>query len=97
MMETPLVDDFASLKDAVPPYPPAFDAYIDAEYLSIKASESMAPLEQFVNPLVKVKDRLTLDKMWKEVDRVCPGSSFAACSQTEFLELMPCISRFTLK
>lgn len=70
MVEAPLSGNWAKLRDAVPPYTPAFDAYIDAEYLSISASENMSPLEPFVKPFTKTRDRLTLDKLWKEVDQV---------------------------
>ncbi|KAG9027852.1 hypothetical protein FRB95_007333 [Tulasnella sp. JGI-2019a] len=70
MVEAPLSGDWAKLRDTIPPYTPAFDVYIDAEYLSISASENMSPLEPFVKPLTKTQDRLTLDKLWKEVDKV---------------------------
>ncbi|KAG9049466.1 hypothetical protein FS837_010159, partial [Tulasnella sp. UAMH 9824] len=70
MVESILVGPWAKLRDTIPPYTDAFEAYIDAEYFSIRASQEMGRIQQLLNPLTKTKDKGTLNRLWKDVNQV---------------------------
>ncbi|KAG8972936.1 hypothetical protein FRB90_010085, partial [Tulasnella sp. 427] len=69
MLESVLVGPWTKLRDTIPPYTDSFDAYIDAEYFSIRASESMGVIQQLINPLTKTKDKGTLNRLWKDINQ----------------------------
>ncbi|KAG8939435.1 hypothetical protein FRC04_006582 [Tulasnella sp. 424] len=70
MLESTLVGPWEKLRDTIPPYTDAFEAYIDAEYFSIRASQEMGRIQQLLNPLTKTKDKGTLNRLWKDVNQV---------------------------
>lgn len=74
MVETCLVGEWARLRDSIPPYTPAFDAYIDAEYFSIAATKIAPPLiQKYITPLTKARDKGTHQALWKVIDQVSTG------------------------
>ncbi|KAG8904489.1 hypothetical protein FRB99_001665 [Tulasnella sp. 403] len=70
MIETPLSGEWAKYRDTIPPYTDTFEAYIDAEYFSIRASQDTTANQQLVNPLTKTKDKGTLNKLWKNINMI---------------------------
>ncbi|KAG8909504.1 hypothetical protein FRC01_006899, partial [Tulasnella sp. 417] len=70
MVESVLVGPWAKLRDTIPAYTDAFEAYIDAEYFSIRASQEMGRIQQLLNPLTKMKDKGALNRLWKDVNQV---------------------------
>ncbi len=70
MLESALGGEWEKFRTMVPPYTTSFDAYLDAEYFSLKATKDMTTIQQLVNPLSKTKDKGTLNRLWKNVNLV---------------------------
>lgn len=71
MLENPLAGPQGEVwRNTVPPYTEDFDAYLDAEWFSIKASKDNARWREHVNPLTKTKDPNVLQSLWKDINLV---------------------------
>ncbi|KAF7361625.1 hypothetical protein MVEN_00505800 [Mycena venus] len=69
LLETPLLGpDAAGWKELNPEKPPAYEQWLDAEYLSIEASENIANWKDIIFPLAKSKKRPILENMWKTIN-----------------------------
>lgn len=70
MIDSVLVGEWEGYKDFIPPYTDSYEAYIDAEFFSLKASQDVGSLETLVQPLTKLKDKGALSRLWKNIDSV---------------------------
>ncbi|KAJ6500171.1 hypothetical protein C8R47DRAFT_1211730 [Mycena vitilis] len=69
LLEGPLLGpDAAAWKDTTPEKPPAYEQWLDAEYLSAEAAELITTFKDIIFPLVKTKKKPCLDTMWKTIN-----------------------------
>ncbi|KAJ7268689.1 hypothetical protein B0H12DRAFT_61164 [Mycena haematopus] len=69
LLETPLLGaDAAGWKELNPDTPPAFEQWLDAQYLSAEASDSIANWKDIIFPLPRSRKRPVLNEMWKTIN-----------------------------
>ncbi|KAG8923059.1 hypothetical protein FRC02_011431 [Tulasnella sp. 418] len=87
MLDTALVGpESVQWKTTIPPYTDAFDAYLDAEWLSIKASRDNKSLRELVSPLKKSQDPKVLEQIWKNINMAYIAASGFDIDKTWQLE-----------
>ncbi|KAF9452735.1 hypothetical protein P691DRAFT_794128 [Macrolepiota fuliginosa MF-IS2] len=70
LLENPLlVPEAEEWRDELSRMPPEFDQWVDAQMISLKASEEIANFKDLVFPLTKTTKRIVLDSMWMRIDQ----------------------------
>jgi len=83
LLEVPLlIPEADEWKEELWQMPQEFDAWRDAQMMSLKASEKIRNIQDVVFPLAKTFRKAVLDNLWIRIDQVESCHSTTACILT---------------